>query len=324
MTDFQPSVAAHWDVEAKAPLQARPAPIDGRDSEEQIAQAQAFNLGLRPLSTPDIQRIWNLITGVQFFNTYRSLGGRRLAVIDGPSHFGKTTAILALGLKQHRAALESADPDQPPPRPWTYVLASAQGRGRALTQGMLSFLGVPYGSRETAATLVERLAALVPRIGVHTIYIDDVHFMKGAGIQERFEIANVLKHLVSTVPATFVLAGVNLATSPMLMRSSAGTTPADQLDSRADRLVLKPWPKTGSNGELSPTWIRLLANLAEQIYLPSGPKQWQLNRAKAVHYLIDGSSRRPGTAIEWTIRAANHAIACNRPLDYQALRATAP
>ncbi len=324
MTDFQPSVAAHWDIEANAQLQARPATIEGLLSEEAIAQAQAFNLGLRPLSTPDIARIWSLITGVQFFNTHRSMGGRRLALIDGLSHIGKTTGVLALGMKQHRAALACADPNQPPPRPWIYVLASAQGRGRALTQSMLSFLGVPYGSRETAATLVERLAALAPRIGVHTIFVDDVHFMKGAGVQERFEIANVLKHLVSTVPVTFVLAGVNLAASPMFTRSSTGMMPSDQLDSRADRLVLKAWPKTSSDGEVSPTWIRLLANLAEQIYLPSGPTQWQLNRAKAVRYLIDGSSRRPGTAIEWTIRAANHAIGCNRPLDYQALRATAP
>lgn len=290
---------------------------------DQIEQAHSFNLSLPAFSTPDVPRVWDRINAAQFFNEHRSMGGRRLVVVDAPSHWGKTTAVLALGLKQHRVALAQAEPDSPHPRPWAYVLASAQGKGRALSQGILRFLGIPFGPSETAATLVDRLAALAPQIGLHTVFIDDVHFLKGSGPNERFAIANVLKHLVSTVPVTFVLAGVNLAGSPMLARSGTGTTPADQLASRADWLHLKPWPKANAEGDLTDAWRRLVANLAAQLYLPHGAQQYRLNEVKTAQHLIDGSRGLPGTAIEWTIRAANHAIQEDRPLDRQALRATA-
>jgi hypothetical protein len=319
---FQPNVATDW-AGLLEPGARPPARTTGDLSPETIGAYQSYNLSLRPLVTRDLRRIRAGIARVQMFNEHRPLGGRRLLVIDGPSHIGKTTAILSEAAVQTRQRW-SCDPGRRPPEiPWIYTEATPEGRGRALTQSLCRFCGIPYGATESASTLIARLAHVGRAIGLAGIIIDDIHFLRAGRAQDTSSLANILKNLITTVPATFVLAGIALESNTMFSRTKSGDAPSDQLANRADWVSLKAWPKSALDGD-NPDWITLAASLTSCLAFPRGDSQCKLNHRSVLHYLIDGSSGRPGTAIEWAILAANHAIANNTALNLDALRATRP
>ena len=58
--------------------------------------------------------------------------------------------------------------------------------------------------------------------------------------------------------------------------------------------------------------------------LPRGHKQNRLHTRAAIDYLVSGVDGRPGTAIEWLLRAAAWAATNDKPLDRSALVATKP
>lgn len=322
MTIFQPNIASDWDqLIAESPLRPEPAASDL--DEQSIERFQAYNLGLAPIATPDVRQVWKAVRRVEMFNEHRPLGGRRLLIIDGPSHVGKTTAILTEAIQQTRQARQAEPGRRPNPITWIYVEATPEGRGRALAQALCRFCGIPFGRSDSAAALVAQLAHIAQRMGLRGVIIDDIHFLRAGRPEDANSLANVLKHLITAVPATFVLIGINMATTALVSRTKTGNSPADQIANRADWVMLRPWPKE-VDGAANTAWPRLVTSLADGLAFPKGTGQCRLTSRATLDYLIDGSQQRPGTAAEWVTLAANHAIENGRPLDRNALRATHP
>ena len=99
---------------------------------------------------------------------------------------------------------------------------------------------------------------------------------------------------------------------------------AAQLLNRSHWVRLRPWPSHDEAGHIHEDWLRLIAHVSEYVALPRGPKQNRLHTRAAIDYLVSGVDGRPGTAIEWLLRAAAWAATNDKPLDRSALVATKP
>ncbi len=322
---FQPTLAYSWpDAAAGEVTRLRPEPVTGPLTVDQKRAFQAYNLALPALATPDTRRAFEALEATLLFNQHRPLGGRRISFVTGPPHSGKTTTILAKAVQDAQRQWAGEPDRRPRSIPWIYVEATTAGRGRALAQDMCTFLGLPFGRVENAAALIGRLGHNAAAIGLRGIIIDDVHFLRSSQRSDQQSLANIIKGLVTSVPATFVFIGIDLPHSPLVRPTKDGNAPSDQLANRADWITFQPWPRSTETGELNPHWLRLLANLREQIALPGGRRQWRLDRLSTTEFLIERSGRRPGSVIEWVTRAANHAIWTDSPLDRAALEHTRP
>lgn len=319
MIRFQPTILEDWvttSIEAPRPLPT----VTGKLTTAQIAQYQAANLELAPLRVPEVEQFRTVLRNTMLFNQHRSLGGRRLVVVNGPSHIGKTTAVIAEGITRAHAAGIKKDPNgRVHPIPWVYAQATASGRGRVLARSISDFLGLPLAGRDTAYDIVNRVAALSRAIGIEVIVIDDFHFMRPQGKSDRSDLANILKHLISAVPATFVIAGVAMQLHPLVKHSKDSALPGDQIFNRANWVTFKPWPMGTENADRA--WERLVGALRGTLSFPRGAEQWQLDRKSSLTLIQKGSGQRPATAIEWITLAANHAIEEDRPLTAKSLRA---
>ena len=316
---FQPTIAADWANATPADL-PRPEPVLGRVDEQTARVFQRFNVSIPPFRTPEFTAVANKLSDTMLFNEHRPFGGRRVLIVDGVAHIGKTTAILAAGaarVSAHDPPITVHDNGRVWPIPWAYVEASAQGHGRALARSLCTFLGLPIQSSETAQTSIDRVACTASALPLEVIVIDDFHMLGAATGPQQEQIANTVKHLITAVPATFVIAGNNLAHHPLVQPTRTGSTAADQIRARADWAGFRPWPY-GSD-ESDEAWRVLFGLLKRAIALPRGEKQWKLDQLSTLHQVQQRCGGRPSTATEWIITAANAAIANDIALNLNTL-----
>lgn len=312
---FQPNLRDDWRVEPVSPR--RPDPTAG------IQDLITYTYAMPPIETPDLLTVRRAIEEVQAFNAARPLGSRRLVALDAAPHHGKTTLIIAVALAQARAAWGRAKPSMSPPTlEWAYVNATSRGEGRSVAADLAAFCDLPKpSSRPTAAEYIVQLSHVARKIGLGSVIVDDVHSLRSDVRATGRTVADSIKGLVTTVPATFVLAGVDLRSHPLFADSGRGRVAAAQLVNRAEWIELKPWPSHDRHGDYNENWLELLARISNYLVLPKGAKQNRLNTRTAIDYLLQGCGGRPGTAIEWIQRSAVWAIQAGRNLDQNALAA---
>ncbi|WP_282006212.1 AAA family ATPase [Propioniciclava sinopodophylli] len=320
---FQPNLLDDWHTNSPAPT--RPPQVIGElgevDSFVHYAYAMPF------IHTPDAVRVRRAIEEIQSFNATRPLGARRLVVIDGPAHFGKTTLVLHTALAQARAvwAQEERQERRPHSIPWAYVNATSGGEGRSVAGAIAGFCHLPPpSSRPTLAQYLQQLAHTSKPMGLHTVFVDDIHALRSFGGRDARSLADSIKALVTGLPLTLVLAGIELRRHPLFVDNGRDRITAAQLLNRSHWVRLRPWPSHDEAGHIHEDWLRLIAHVSEYVALPRGPKQNRLHTRAAIDYLVSGVDGRPGTAIEWLLRAAAWAATNDKPLDRSALVATKP
>lgn len=320
---FQPNLLEDWHIQ-RAPLARPPQVIGALDDVQHYVD---YIYAMPFITTPEAVAVRRAVEEIQSFNTARPLGARRLVVIDGPAHFGKTTLILDTARAQARAtwAQEEQQERRPHSIPWAYVNATAGGEGRSVAASIAGFCHLPPPtSRPTLAQYLQQLAHTSKPMGLHTVFIDDVHALRAFGGKDRRSIADSIKALVTGLPITLVLAGIELRNHPLFADTGPGRVTAAQLLNRSHWIRLRPWPSHDQDGGVHPDWLRLIAHVNDYIALPRGPKQNRLRTKAAIEHLVAGAEGRPGTAIEWILRAAVWAATHDKPLDRSALVATKP
>lgn len=204
--------------------------------------------------------------------------------------------------------------------PYVYVEAESEGRGRALMQSILHFIGLPYTERESAEILTARLRDIAPELGLKAVVVDDAHMLRANNPDSR-RLTDFLKHVITSLPVTFAFVGAGLASSALLQQSTRGDYPAsEQISRRAKILTLKPWP----HERLGDDWTRLIANLERRLVLPLGPVKGVLTTSSAIRLLHERAAGHPGMMVEWVKDAVITAINEDRRLNLELLRATAP
>ena len=320
------------------PDNPRPVAVDGTDqplAEDVVRQFQAYNSRVGPLMTDDVIRVRRAIEQAHFENEHSSLAGQRCVVVDGPPLVGKTHAVLSVAFRETREIWNKHPPVDLDPHadsgddhdggasgervrriPWSYIEISAASRQFGVLSGIHRFCGIPQGSRDKASDLLARLRHIAPHIGLRGVIIDDAHGIAGGRQRESALLADILKSVITGLPATVVIIGANLGLSGVLDGSLG-----EQVRGRSLWTELGNWP-VPSKGKPPGPWERLASNLTKHLAFPGGPAQRHLDRRSTVMAIAEGSHGRPGLAIEWVKAAANHAIAHDTVLDVVALEAT--
>lgn len=282
----------------------------------------AYNQRIGTLATKDTKAVSDAIRRAHFENDHSAYGSATCVILNGLPMSGKTHAALTCAFSETRSvwnALGRApdDPQSDRSIPWIYVEVPKRAGGLSLLKAIWTFVGLPpLPPRDTAADYLEALRKIAPRIGLRGIIIDDGHGIGPRQSKDSRLLADILKGIITGLPATIVLIGTGFDESGVL-RGSAG----DQVRLRGARWIdVGNWepPNATSLGE----WERLGRSLSERLLLPSAEAMIRLTTRGAIRTLHEGSRGRPGLAVEWAKRAASYAVQQDTDLDVASLEAT--
>lgn len=282
----------------------------------------AYNQRIGTITTRDTRAVRDAIRRAHFENDHSSYGSATCVILDGPPMSGKSHAALTHAFTETRAIWQTLgrapdDPTSDRSIPWIYVEVPKRAEGRSLLRSIWAFCGLPpQPPRATAADHLDALRRIATRTGLRGIIVDDSHGIGVRQSQESRLLADILKGLVTGLPATIVLIGTGLRESGVL-HGPAG----DQVRLRGARWIeVGGWqpPVRGRIGD----WELLGRSLSQRLMLPSPATTIRLTNRKVLDRLVDGSRSRPGLAVEWAKRAASHATWSDTDLDVAALDAT--
>jgi len=299
----------------------RPQPVE-LVTDELRHQVDAYNQRIGTISTRDTRSVREAIERAHFENDHSAYGSATCVILSGPPLSGKTHAALTCAFSETRDIWGRLDraPDDPKfdrSIPWIYVEVPKQARELSLLKAIWTFVGLPsLPSQATASDYLQALRKLAPAIGLRGIIIDDSHGIGQRQSEHSRLLADILKSIITGLPATIVLIGTGFDESGVL-RGLAG----DQVRLRSARWIdVGKWPPPAQDcvGE----WELLGWSLGERLVLPRSTAAVRLTTRGAVRLLHEGSCGRPGLAVEWAKRAASYAVWHDTDLDVAALQGT--
>src|SRR4029077_10896492 len=99
--------------------------------------------------------------------------------------------------------------------PVVYVTLAANTTVKGLNALIANFYALPYNTRDRKVDLTLMLQEVARRCGTTLFLFDDIHYLK-LSLQSDREVSDHLKHMASTISATFVLAGIDCEESGFL------------------------------------------------------------------------------------------------------------
>jgi hypothetical protein len=221
------------------------------------AARQDYHAQLMVVSTPTIRHV--AATGRKriLLNRHQH-SARRGLIVSGPAGTGKTTAITQLGknyqqLARHRGELA------PAALPVVYVTVPPAATPKMLAIEFARFIGLPLPSRFSQVEVTNKVCDLLCTLGCRLVLIDEIHNLD-LGTRIGAEASEQIKYLSERIPATFVLAGVDVDGSGLFAGRRGG-----QIASRYSLIATKAFPQT--TGEHRAAWQSLVATLEDCLRL---------------------------------------------------------
>jgi hypothetical protein len=180
-------------------------------SSERLAYDDArtdYHAELPALKTPILDR--TVSKGLIFMrlNRGQQLGTSCGLVLSGVPGVGKSTAIRALGRTVERT-YHLRNPQMTEAVPVIYITMPTGQHPKALPSELLYFLGAPHGSRDSETVLTHQACQLMTDLKTSLVLIDEVHEIDRSRASHDQQ-SDQLKYFMDHVPATFVLAGINV------------------------------------------------------------------------------------------------------------------
>lgn len=171
-------------------------------------QRTDYHAALPALRTPILDR--TVTRGLTFMrlNRGQQLGTPCGMIISGVPGVGKTTAIRALGRTVERTYL-TRNPQMTGMVPVVYITMPTGQHPKALPAEVLYFLGAPYGSRASETDLTHQACQLMTDLRTSLVLVDEIHEIDRSRASHAQQ-SDQLKYFMDHVPATFVLAGINV------------------------------------------------------------------------------------------------------------------
>jgi hypothetical protein len=209
------------------------------------------------VSTPTIRHV--AATGRKriLLNRYQH-SARRGLIVSGAAGTGKTTAITQLG-KNYQQLVHREQTHPGGSLPVAYVTVPPAATPKMLAVEFARFIGLPLPSRFSQVELTNKVCDLLCTLRTNLILIDELHNLD-LGTRVGAEASDQIKYLSERIPATFVLAGVDLEGNGLFAGRRGG-----QIASRYSLIHTSPFPY-GSSDEHA-AWQALVATLENALRL---------------------------------------------------------
>lgn len=167
-----------------------------------------YHAALPALNTPILDR--TVAKGLLFMrlNRGQQMGTPCGLMLSGVPGVGKTTAVRALG-KTVEQRYRTRNPQMTTSVPVVYITMPTGEHPKALPAELLYFLGAPYAARATETMLTHQACQLMTELKTSLVIVDEVHGIDRSRASHAQQ-SDQLKYFMDHVPATFVLAGINV------------------------------------------------------------------------------------------------------------------
>jgi DNA polymerase III delta prime subunit len=167
-----------------------------------------YHAALPALKTPVLDR--TVTKGLLFMrlNRGQQTGTPCGLILSGVPGVGKTTAVKALG-RTVEQTYRVRNPQMTTAVPVVYITMPTAQHPKALPAELLYFLGAPYSTRASETTLTHQACQLMTDFRTSLVIVDEVHGIDRSRASHDQQ-SDQLKYFMDHVPATFVLAGINV------------------------------------------------------------------------------------------------------------------
>jgi hypothetical protein len=173
----------------------------------------AHHSRLLVVQTPAVRDV--VTTGRRLTHMNRSAHyGRSGLIVSGPARTGKTTAITQLGKTIeviHRRRYPGCGEDIPV----VYITVPPAATPRMIAAEFARFLGIPVTRQANITDIIEAVCGVCTDTRVTAICVDEIHNLNIA-TRTGAEASDTLKYFSERIPATFVLAGINVERAGLL------------------------------------------------------------------------------------------------------------
>jgi AAA domain len=140
--------------------------------------------------------------------------GRSGLIVSGPAGTGKTTAITQLG-KTIEVIHRRRYPGCGDHVPVIYITAPPAATPRMIAAEFARFLGIPVTRQANITDVIEAVCGVCTDVRTTAILVDEIHNLNIA-TRTGAEASDTLKYFSERIPATFVLAGINVERAGLL------------------------------------------------------------------------------------------------------------
>lgn len=163
------------------------------------------------VATPTVRDVFTTGRRLVLLNRHQ-ISGRRGLIVTGQAGTGKTTAIAQLGRNHELLVRKRLGPAAAGRMPVVYVTVPPRATPKMLAIEFARFLGIPVFRQETQTSITNAVCDLLIKMRVELALVDEIHNLNLA-TQAGAEASDQLKYLSERIPATFVLAGIDVAAS---------------------------------------------------------------------------------------------------------------
>lgn len=210
------------------------------------------------VATPTVRDVFTTGRRLVLLNRHQ-ISGRRGLIVTGQAGTGKTTAIAQLGRNHELLVRKRLGPAAAGRLPVVYVTVPPRATPKMLAIEFARFLGIPVFRQETQTSITNAVCDLLIKMRVELALVDEIHNLNLA-TQAGAEASDQLKYLSERIPATFVLAGIDVAASGLF----AGVR-GQQIAGRYT--VTDTEPFAYGTGAQRQNWRNLVASLEDALRL---------------------------------------------------------
>jgi hypothetical protein len=179
--------------------------------------------------------------------------GRSGLIVSGPARTGKTTAITQLG-KTIEVIHRRRYPGCGGHIPVVYITVPPAATPKMIAAEFARFLGLPVTRRANITDIIEAVCGVCADTRTAVVCVDEIHNLNIA-TRAGAEASDTLKYFSERIPATFVLAGINVERAGLL----SGTR-GEQIAGRFSMVRTGPFPRDSQ-------WATLIAALEGSLRL---------------------------------------------------------
>jgi hypothetical protein len=221
------------------------------------AAREDYHARLVIVSTPTIRHV--AATGRKriLLNKHQH-SARRGLIVSGLAGTGKTTAITQLGKNYEQLARRRGE-HAPGSLPVVYVTVPPAATPKMLAVEFARFIGLPLPSRFSQVEVTSKVCDLLCTLGTTLVLIDELHNLD-LGTRSGAEASDQIKYLSERIPATFVLAGVEMEGTGLFAGRRGG-----QIAGRYSLITTSPFRYRTAEDQRA--WHALVATLEDSLRL---------------------------------------------------------